>query len=187
MSNKTAITLLIIVIGLAVIGGVYAGFNLFGDSLDTPEGSPDGKEEETVTLNVFFLDSKDPRSATDCGVTRSVTRVIPETPRVADAALKELFKGPTAAEYTAGLTTAFSPNPNTGEATKELGEYYRGVSIENGTAIVDFSETALGYLNSPACMQQAVKGPIIDTLKQFTTIDEVEFSIDGEIYTEWDA
>ena len=195
MSNKTIITLLVIVLGLAVIGGIYASFTLMEKqkvSVDEngtlTEGKSDNEvEPQNITLRVFFLDSKDPRSETDCAVTRVVTRTVSVTPRVADTALRELFKGPTTAEQSAGLATAFTPNANTGEATQMLGEYYLGVSIKNETAIVNFSRLALGYLNSPACLQVAVKAPIIDTLKQFSTVKKVEFAIDGEIYTEWDA
>lgn len=54
-------------------------------------------------------------------------------------------------------------------------------------ATVKFTEPALRYLNTTACMQGSVKIPLERTLLQFPTIKSVRYSIDGEIYDEWDA
>ena len=139
---------------------------------------------KTVTVKVFF--HKD--DLTECSVTKAVERTVPYTIRVADTALRELFKGPTASETQSwGLTNTFSQAYRSDKPVAPLSEYYNGVTITEETAIVDFDSGALEYLNSAACMQQSVKSPIEDTLKQFPTVLHVKYSIDGEIWTEWDA
>jgi hypothetical protein len=102
---------------------------------------------------------------TDCGQTYTEVRYVPKTTAVADAALRLLLN----------------------ENYPSLKDHYNGVTIRSGVAIVDFDQPALSRLNSPACMQTMTKTPIEKTLKEFPTIKSVEYSIDGEVFDEWDA
>ena len=43
------------------------------------------------------------------------------------------------------------------------------------------------YLNNAACAQAVVKAPIVMTLLAFDEIESVQWEIDGEVVTEWDA
>jgi hypothetical protein len=75
------------------------------------------------------------------------------------------------------------------EGLGPLGKYYRGVSIKDGVAVVNFRPGAEKYLHvsGPACGQEQVLTPIVKTLKRFSTINSVDFAINGKIIEEWDA
>lgn len=118
---------------------------------------------ETMKVDIFFHDRLG--LGYDCRTTYKVQRVLPKDPAIANAVLTVLFN----------------------EDLTELKPFYNKITIKDKVAIVDFDKGALEYLNSAACMQGTFKGPIEDTLKQFPTIDKVEYSIDGKIWTEWDA
>ena len=124
----------------------------------------------------------------------AVERTVKRTKRTADAALRELFKGVTETDRKNGLDSAFSvASIVTGRAEcarekmKPLGAYYRGVAIEKGVATVNFTPEAECYLQSAIYMMSRVMNPIEATLKQFSTIKEVRFALDGRVITEWDA
>ena len=149
-----------------------------------------GSESASATTTLHIAFHKE--DSLTCTVTEDVKRVIPHSTDVADSALHELFKGPTEKEIRDGLSSTFEPSFALAtifleKEARPLGTYYRGVSIENDIATVDFTSEALSYLNGPACLQAAVKFPIIETLLNIPSIKYVEFSIDGKIYTEWDA
>jgi len=132
----------------------------------------------TSTLTIYFYSKNDVEQAT-YEATFPVTRIIPKTSAVADATLKALFTGPTPAEQEKGAHTMY--------ALSALGEYYLGVTVRDGVAIVNFKPDALKYLNAAAGTQLQVKAAIEATLKHFSSVKSVEYSIDGKIYTEWDA
>lgn len=142
----------------------------------------------TTSISLFFGD-EETIIVEDCSAVKEVRRTIPQTPAVADAALRLLFAGPLPEELAQGVLSTFGSAPWSAEQDiKPLGDYYRSITLQpDGTAVVDFTRAALTYLNGPACAQQAVKAPIIRTLKQFPAIRDVQFSIDGMIWTEWDA
>jgi hypothetical protein len=141
---------------------------------------------DTMTVKLYFGDKKVIEDS-DCRATLPVTRTIPKTTAVADAALRLLFQGVTPQEKAQGLTSSFD-RPSDGEnSTGPLSTFYQGVVVVNEVATVKFSSPALDYLNSAACAQEAVKGPIERTLLQFTSIKSVQYSIDGKIFTDWDA
>ena len=69
-----------------------------------------------------------------------------------------------------------------------LGSYLRGARIEKGTFIIGFSTGAMQYLNNTAAIQQVVKGAIEATImKNFPDIKKIDYEIDGEIISDWDA
>lgn len=178
-----------IVVGIALIAA-FCALTAAGAYYYRSEQKKGPLEEpgKNIALSVAFHKE----DLENCDVTENVKRIVPYTLQTADTALRELFKGPTEEEKASGLSSTFEPNMALAVVFVEgeiqpLGTYYRGVSIKNKTAVIDFDREALAYLNSPACLQAAVKSPMIQTLLQFPTIKQVEFSIDGEIYTEWDA
>ncbi|HVW67255.1 MAG TPA: GerMN domain-containing protein [Candidatus Peribacteraceae bacterium] len=109
----------------------------------------------------------------------TVKRCIPKTTKVADAALRALFAGPTADEQKRGALGSAD--------LQALGPLYIGVTVQNGTAVVNFHKDALKILNSAAARQMMVKSPIAETLKQFPTVTSIDYAIDGVIFNEWDA
>jgi hypothetical protein len=130
------------------------------------------------TILVYHIDNANPATTTSCGITRAVLREIGETDDVYSESLNELFKGPTAAEEREGLSSVVDP----------LKDYFDNVTFDGHTAFINFnSEEALKTLNSTACMQEAVKRPIENTLNQFSEIERIEYSINGVTFREWDA
>lgn len=131
-----------------------------------------------VELKLFFVNPNHPDWQNDCGGGEFVKRKTQATRRLADAALRLLFAGPTPEEKAKGM-----------ESIAPLGDYYLGVSIKRGVAIVNFRPGAEEHLHTggPVCMQQAVLTPINKTLKQFRTIKSVDYAINGKIIEEWDA
>lgn len=130
-----------------------------------------------VEIKVFFSNTTLPAFETDCGAGEYVTRRIPATRRVADAAMKQLFAGPTDAEKAKGM-----------EGIPLVGKYYLGVSIKKRVAIVNFRPGAEEHLlNAPLCMQDVRLSMIENTLKQFSAIKSVQYAINGKVIKEWDV
>ncbi|HLD32029.1 MAG TPA: S-layer homology domain-containing protein [Candidatus Peribacteraceae bacterium] len=143
--------------------------------------------ENLMEITLFFTD-RDVAIERDCSATKAVQRMVPQTTAIADAALRELLAGVTPDEETMGVTDSFSNDTGSlGADIAPLTSYYEGVSISNGIATVAFTEQAMVYLNSAACLQQSVKSPIVQTLRQFPSVSDVQFSVGGRVVTEWDA
>lgn len=69
-----------------------------------------------------------------------------------------------------------------------LGSYLLGARIKDDTFIISFRDGAMRYLNNTAATQQLVKGAIESTiLKNFPSVKNIVYEIDGEIVTAWDA
>lgn len=135
-------------------------------------------EIPTQTVRLFFFSETDLANATfDQPV--SVRRVFPESDDTLDTTLQLLFAGPTSAEAEDGAH-AF-------DDLTRLGSVYLGVSLDDGIAIVNFEPTAMGILNSAAARQYMAKEPIRSTLLQFSSVNDVQFAIDGEVVEQWDA
>ncbi len=130
-----------------------------------------------IEIKLFFTNPNLPGFKDDCGAGEFVKRKVPATTRIADAALKSLFAGPTAAEKAKGMQDTGLP-----------GDYYLGVTIKKGVAIVNFRHGAEAFLHvsGPTCYQATILAPITQTLKQFSAI-KVEYAIDGRIIKDWDA
>jgi hypothetical protein len=127
-------------------------------------------------LTIFFSDEQGIIDG-DCGAILPEVRTIPALPpeELPAAAVREVIRDVTPSS---GL---HSPG------TLPLIDYFHGVIIRNGTAILAFDGDALEYLNAAACAQIAVKSPMERTLLEFPHIHRIEYEIDGEIFDEWDA
>ncbi|MDP3882720.1 MAG: GerMN domain-containing protein [Candidatus Staskawiczbacteria bacterium] len=143
---------------------------------DNPSGLPENDKEikipvilsptEMTTVKVFFNNSKmDPDFS--CNKVFSVDRTVIKTQAIARSALQELLKGPTETEKNAGFFTSINP-----------GVLVQSLTIENGTAKVDFNDQ-LEYQVGGSCRVSAVRSEIIETLKQFPTVNNVVISING--------
>jgi spore germination protein GerM len=124
----------------------------------------------------------------------AIERTIKRTNRVADAAVRELLKGVNDDERKLGLTSVYAVKDIitgreecSSEKMKPLAAYFLGVSVKRGTAIVNFRAEAECYLQSAITMMNFVMEPIDATLKQFPSIKEVQYALDGKVITEWDA
>ena len=132
--------------------------------------------QREINLKLFFTNPNHPDFATTCAAGEFVERKIPATRQLADAALRQLFAGPTAEEKAKGM-----------ESIERLKPYYLGVSIKRGVAVINFRAGAETYLNGTACEQEQLHTPMVKTLTQFSTIKTIEFAINGKIIEEWDA
>ena len=132
------------------------------------------KPQMKITI---YLPSPD-ETVSDCGAVRAATRKIAPTKQTANAALTLLFAEPLAAEKSAGV-----------QSLATLGDYYVGVTIKKGTAIVNFRTGAEKFLfvSGPICRQTQVLTAIEKTLLQFASIKSVEYAIDNVIIEDWDA
>jgi len=128
------------------------------------------KFEDVVssTLTVYFGFSKNGESAANCNVVFPVTRKIPKAEAVARGALEELLKGPTLEEREQGFFSSINP-----------GVVIQKLTIENGTAKVDFDETLEKGVGG-SCKVAAIRAQITETLKQFSAVKKVLISINGK-------
>lgn len=123
---------------------------------------------ENMTVRIFLSDSRfagEPYF--DCSRTIAVERQVPKTLAVAKTAVETLLRGATQKEIDQG----FVSNINSGVRIQKL-------TIENGTAKVDFDER-LEFQVGGSCRVAAIRAQITETLKQFSTVDNVIISING--------
>ncbi len=137
-------------------------------SQDDPTGQSDDDTQETMTVKVFFSNTDKDPDMMNCQKVYSVNRTIKETAAVGRAALQELLEGPTAKETGDGYITQIPD-----------GVKINSLSVENGVARVDFNNALQDQVGG-SCRVQAIRAQIEETLKQFSTVDSVVISIEGE-------
>jgi spore germination protein GerM len=122
--------------------------------------------KETSVVQVFFGNNNlDP--GVSCKEVFPVLRTIPKTQAVGQAAINELLIGPTDKERAAGYFTSLNP-----------GVTIKSLRIASGTTYVDFGE-ALERGVSGSCRIAMIRWQIVETLRQFPTVQNVVVSIDG--------
>lgn len=124
-------------------------------------------EKDTISLKVFFGNTKFNPEVSDCSLVYPVTREVDETVAVGRAALEELFKGPLPVE----LEQEYYTTINEGVEILSL-------SIEDGIAQVDLSSQLQEGVGG-SCMVTTIRAQIEETLKQFSSVDSVIISVDG--------
>lgn len=125
-----------------------------------------GSVAEKISVKVFF-GSSTAGAMGECENVLPVEREIARTPAVGRAALEELFKGPSEQEKEQGFLTSIN-----------LGVEIQSLAISEGVARADFSRE-LEQGAGGSCRVAAIRAQIEQTLKQFSTVDEVVISIDG--------
>jgi len=123
--------------------------------------------EETMTVKIFFGNSIFDPEVLDCQKNFAVERIIPKTVAVARAALEQLLVGPTDEEKVEGYFTSINP-----------GVKIQSLVVANGVANVDFDEQ-LEFQVGGSCRVAAIASQIRETLKQFSTVEDVVISING--------
>ena len=130
----------------------------------------------TTLLRVYFSAEAhaagQARPELDCTSVVALKRQVPRTTAVADAALRQLFAGPTEAERAQGYRSPFSG------ATAGL---LKRVFIEHGTAYVDLHDlrAQLGDATS-SCGAAEFQTQLERTLRQFPTVRRGIVAIEGE-------
>jgi hypothetical protein len=157
-------------IGLATLALVIllSGCRSDGGRANRPDEGP-------VTVLIYRSDETNIQH--DCGAVLAEKWQVPDTSGVdlPTAAIRRVLEDV--------MPSKRLHRPGTGP----LLEYFRGVRVEGGVAILMFDEGALEYLNNAACAQMAVKAPMARTLLQLPRVSSVEYEIDGVIFRDWDA
>lgn len=124
--------------------------------------------QDFMTIKIFLSDSRFVNEPYfDCAKTIAVERRVPKTVGVGRAAIEALLRGATKGEINQGFFSSINP-----------GVRVQSLTIENGVAKVDFNEQ-LEYQVGGSCKVAAIRAQITDTLKQFSSINEVIISING--------
>ncbi len=144
---------------------------------DNPSGLPENEKSfnvpvkfsktisETASVKMFFSNSKFPNGV-DCNETYELTRIIPKTQAVAEAAINQLILGVTDSEKQKGYFTSIPQ-----------GVKLQKITLDKGILKVDFSEEL--DKTGGSCRVTAIRSQIIQTGKQFPTVKDVIISING--------
>jgi hypothetical protein len=135
------------------------------DKVSIPLSIAAGAIDDDIALRIFLTNAAQ-GTASDCAKVFPVTRRVPRTVAVAEAALRALLEGPTDEERRAGYGSEIPP-----------GTRLRQITITDGRAVADFS-AELGHL-AGSCGVTAARAEIERTLRQFTTVRSVTITIDG--------
>jgi germination protein M len=142
---------------------LFLGIFLSGcnNQTEQPDSSDQNDPAQTMEIAVYYLKSTDQ----EFYLVREVHQV-EKTTEVAQAALNELIKG----------------DPVTPDAYRVLPEDTRilGINIDNGLATVDFSPEVL-RANVGSSGEGLGIASIVNTLTEFPTIQEVAFTVDGQV------
>jgi len=140
---------------------------------ENPSGLPEREDTvsfsliasgENQTVKVYF----GKKDAVDvCTQVFPVERSVVRTEAVARAAIEELIKGPSADEKASGYFSGIDINTKINKLT-----------IVGGTAAIDFNE-ALEEGVGGSCKVTEIRNQIVETLKQFSSVNNVIISIDG--------
>lgn len=140
--------------------------------------SSTGQSDQSVTI--YF---NNPRRSTasgsnDCGVVYGVERIISEQGDIYQAALEQLFQGPSNAEKAQGYTSFF---------TSETRSILKSVKVNGFTAYVDLADIRSLIPNaSSSCGSAELLSQIEETLKHDRKITKVIIAIDGNPQTFYD-
>jgi len=147
---------------------------------DNPSGLPQYDAQMEIPVNIsegsaaavsakvkVFFSNNDLDKEITCNKVFAVEREIIETPAVARAALEELLKGPSEEDKAQGFYTSINP-----------GVKLQKLTITDGIARVDFDATIEQGVGG-SCRVSAIRAEIVETLKQFATVNDVVISING--------
>lgn len=133
----------------------------------------------TITLTVHFGNTEMNPGLLDCSQVYPVERVVPAAPDTAEAALLQLFAGPTENEMAEGYVSTFST------ATRSI---LKSLKIEENTAYVNLVDVRPMLTSvSSSCGSSAFFAEVENTLRGVAPVTRVIFAIDGEPETfyEW--
>lgn len=125
------------------------------------------QSSNTAVVQVFFHNRQEDPNMLDCEHVYPVERRVDKN-NLPLAAVEELLRGPTAEEESADYFTLINP-----------GVVINSLSVEKGVARIDFDEQ-LQFQTGGSCRVMAIRAQIKETLLQFSEIDSVVISIEGE-------
>jgi spore germination protein GerM len=139
-----------------------------GSAGERTVGLPSRATRDRSHVQVYFSDSRRDPKHLDCATTYPYSRSVPRTPRVAEAALRELLRGPSEAERANGAETSVPP-----------GTRLEWVRVKDGTARASFSRDLVRGL-AGSCRVAALKSQLESTLRAFPTVERVELLVEGQ-------
>ena len=158
---------------------LIAAFALFGASIFVAaESASKGDDVSFARHRVHVFFTRSASISDDCSRTMSFDRRTAGEDVLHDA-LAWLMKGPRPAEHRAGATSFFSH--------KTSGRL-NSVSIEDGTAFVDFDDLRHVIPSaSTSCGSASLFAELTRTVKQFPTVDRAVYSLEGNVtaFYEW--
>ena len=112
-----------------------------------------------------------------------VVRRVPQTRGVLRATLEQLLRGPTRDEELAGLSSLFGTEP--GDLQEDTTDLLRGVTVADGTAVVDLARTVGNASTSAGSV--SFLGELNRTVLGVPTVAAVEYRLQGscEAFGEW--
>lgn len=158
---------------LLLAGGLVTYWLLNDARRSVPETDqrPVTDQQDTVAIELYFGSSENDPQSLYCDVVYPVKRQIPRTSQPARVSLQLLLEGPSPEERSEGYFTSINP-----------GVEIRDLSIERGTARVDFSR-ALDEGVAGSCRVSAIRAQIEATLRQFESVREVQITVEGQAET----
>lgn len=127
----------------------------------------DKPENIKVKVNVYFPNTVNDPEMLDCTNVYPVEREVEQTLAVGRATISELLQGPTAEEEGKGYITSINQNV-----------VMNNLTIEDGTALVDFNEQ-FNFQVGGSCRVASIQAQVVETLKQFPTVDKVVILVNG--------
>jgi hypothetical protein len=126
------------------------------------------KKVDAMIIKVFFGNRKEDPDAQNCSQVYGIERRVPKTKAVAGEAMKELLGGTNSQEQDEGYFSEINGNAK-----------IKKIAIEGGVAKVDFSRELVDGI-SGSCEIEMIRAQIASTLKQFSTIQDVQITVDGQ-------
>ncbi len=138
-----------------------------------------GQSQQTMTVRVYFGNSRLNPNIDPCDRVFPVTRTVPRSARVATVALEQLLAGPTQSESAQGYISHFSERTRAALIRVRVG---RGAAYVN---LRDIREDINGANTS--CGSAQFFAEVENTLKQFPTIRRVFFAFEGDpaLFYDW--
>lgn len=122
--------------------------------------------EKTKKVQIFFNNTNlDPEIS--CNKVFPITRNVENKPAIATMAIEELLKGLTEDEEKQGYTNSIPANVKLNK-----------INITDNTAFVDFNEELEKEVGG-SCRVSSIRAQITETLKQFSSVQNVIISING--------
>lgn len=146
----------------------------------TPAAEPVVPSAEVVAVTVYFGNSELNPSIQDCGLVYPVVRLVPMATvtgtdsdlALAEAALGELFAGPTAAEAEQGYVSMFSA---------ETASILKGIKVEGKTAYVHLADIRQVIPSAgTSCGSQAFLAEVGNTVQGVLPVERVLYAIEGD-------
>lgn len=166
-------TVYVLDIGLVKIGETWQI-----DEVRCPEAGQEEASSEDAKTVVYFNNSSRAAAGEECSSVYGVERAVQKDETPIQAALEQLFAGPTEKEIQLGFSSFFS------EATRNI---LKSVKIRDRTAYINLTDIRNIIPNaSSSCGSSQLLSEIIETVKHDRSVERVIIAIEGNPQTFYD-